>query len=311
MNKTTTPTWASSIKRAQTAMRKTFDGRMEVAAASYDQIPPQGKGATHAYTLADFADEAGIELSTLKTYRSVYTWLGDGAHLGTISYSTVREAMDSGEWPNGTAFFKFIEQYDPPIWESEGYEPLQFKTWTLDALRVYLGDEPTNTAKANRAARAEGRVLTDAEIGAAAAADLAVPSPAQVVEALRSNPEVAKAVVAHDDAMEAVQVAREDRASARLGGYREQEAERGSRIQNERAQDARSRDDDIALNLLRSIAHDWAEAILCKEQWGVFNTEYETELLERIDRLRAAYSANVSDLTAEDLAWAEANGVKL
>lgn len=45
--------------KARLALLKTFEGRMEAAAASFDQIPPNGKGVKRGRTLTDFAEEAG------------------------------------------------------------------------------------------------------------------------------------------------------------------------------------------------------------------------------------------------------------
>lgn len=124
---------------------------MEAAAASFEQVPPNGAGATG--TLTDFATAAGIAESSLHDYRRVWLWLDrDSAHVRRIpSYSTALLAMSAKFpsdvqnepqygiypggpiWANATEFTKFTEDEDPPA---------PYKTWTVDALRVHPSTWP-------------------------------------------------------------------------------------------------------------------------------------------------------------------------
>ena len=121
---------------------------MEAAAASYEQVPPNGKGA-RGHTLTEFAEAAGIEYRTLNQYRQVWKWLAcDVTYIGQIgSYSLANEAMTAGRW-TGPKFARFLTETPPPTWEQDGHEPHTFARWTVDALRVYLGKRPTNTTLA-------------------------------------------------------------------------------------------------------------------------------------------------------------------
>jgi hypothetical protein len=66
---------------------------MEIAEASFEQVPPDGKNAG-GHTLQEFAEEAGIEYGTLDQYRQVWRWLDEDFGLTSeISYTV---ALDGG-----------------------------------------------------------------------------------------------------------------------------------------------------------------------------------------------------------------------
>jgi hypothetical protein len=182
-------TWEASVEKARLASLKTFEGRLEIARASFEQIPPKGKGVPRGHTLADFADEAGLEYQQLADYRSFAGWWGDFRPQPNISFTTAREAMRSGRWKNGKAFVTFALKNDPdPEVSAKG-------NWTLDALRHYLDRPMTNTGKAAKAAADEGREPTPDEIHAAAAKDALVEASeeAQQVEDSKESRGVNKA----------------------------------------------------------------------------------------------------------------------
>ena len=164
------PTWERSIEKAKLASLKTFEGRLETARASFEQIPPSGGGrpSNKSKTLAHFAEEAGLELKTLKNYRTIAAWWGNRPPAGTVSWTLAREAMESGEWKDGAAFQKFILGFEPPVYELEGYEPHTFLEWTQNALRVYLGREPNNHLRLTLKEIAGEKVTEDEEHAAEA-----------------------------------------------------------------------------------------------------------------------------------------------
>lgn len=73
---------------------------------------------------------------------------------------------------------------------------------------------------------------------------------------------------------------------------------------------AREMETDLATGALRSAAGALAEAILCKEEFGVKYPDQEREALDAIDRYLAAYKGggHVSD---DDRSWLESIGVDL
>lgn len=171
-----TPTWEQSVEKARLSLVKTFEGRVEAALASFEQIPPgSGRRKAGEQTLAQFALAAGIEYDTLKTYREVTKWLGEKSPTddfstaardvarGIGSYTTAREAMRSKKWKSGAQFAAFLLDNDPP-------EP--FAHWTVDALRVYLHKKPTNTGKA-ALALAAGEQVSEDDLHRAAGLDAA------------------------------------------------------------------------------------------------------------------------------------------
>lgn len=158
MTETQTP-WEASVEKARLASLKTFEGRLETARASFEQFPPKGKGVPRGKTLAHFAAEAGVEYSSLTTYRDLASWWGDLAPQGKISWTTAREAKATGKWTTGAAFVAMTLKNDPP----EG-----FTSWTVDALRVHLGKAPTNTGKIALKVAAGEKVTKDDEHAAAA-----------------------------------------------------------------------------------------------------------------------------------------------
>jgi len=165
--------WERSVEIAKTALLKTFEGRMTVAEESLLQCPDRaGRRAAGERTLADFAEEVGVEHATLKRWRRVHKWLGNRRGTAPIgSYALAEEAMISRRWETGRAFAEFVLRTDPPLWEQEGYEPHQFRSWTVDALRVHLGQRPTNTTLVALRAAQEDREPTADEEHAAAAQD--------------------------------------------------------------------------------------------------------------------------------------------
>ena len=64
-----------------------------------------------------------------------------------------------------------IEKDPSPTLQLEGYEPITFKRWTVDALCIYLGKQPTNTGKLALREKAEGERPAPDEIKAAEAKD--------------------------------------------------------------------------------------------------------------------------------------------
>jgi hypothetical protein len=169
------PQWERSVEKARLALVKTFEGRVEAALASFEQIPGgQGRKKNGEQTLAQFALDAGIEYNTLVEYRKVTKWLGEkGAsasfsedtaryRIGDLmSYTMAREALRAGKWANATQFVAFKDATDPP-------EP--FAKWTVDALRVHLGQKPTNTGSL-AIKLAEGEKVSEDELHGAAAKD--------------------------------------------------------------------------------------------------------------------------------------------
>lgn len=166
-------TWEQSVEKARLALVKTFEGRVEAALASIEQIPlGQGRNRDGEPTVAQFALDAGIEYVVLREYRQVTKWLGEMSadadfsadtaryRLGDIKvYSLAREGMNAGKWRNGTLFATFLDANTPP-------EP--FARWTVDALRVHLGQRPTNTGKVALAIAAGENVTLDDEREASA-----------------------------------------------------------------------------------------------------------------------------------------------
>jgi len=73
---------------------------------------------------------------------------------------------------------------------------------------------------------------------------------------------------------------------------------------------AREMKTDLATGALRNAAGSLAEAILCKEEFGIEHPDQEAEALSRIERYLAAYKGggHVSD---DDRSWLESIGVEL
>lgn len=138
-------------------------------------------------------------------------------------------------------------------------------------------------------------------------ATAAAPTPAQVVAAVRSDPDVARAIARHDDTREAVEeaaIAARASRSAPVKSARDRQKE----MNDAAAEGARSWEDDLALQELRLAAGALAEAIVLKEQYGVTHPDKEAELLDRIDRYRAAYASD-GGLTADDHGWLKEQGI--
>jgi hypothetical protein len=133
------------------------------------------------------------------------------------------------------------------------------------------------------------------------------PTPAEIVEAVRDNPDVVRALARHDDIREAIE---EFGIEARVEKAKEIEANHDRKmkgIKDASARSAQSWEDDLALQELRQAASSLAEAIALKEEYGVTHPEKETELLDRIDRYRAAYSSGTLD--DADREWLAAQGI--
>jgi hypothetical protein len=166
-------TWKQSVTKARTALLKTFEGRMVAAAASFEQVPPNGKGANGS--LAEFARDVGVEYQTLNEYRQVWSWLGsDLRHVPQIgNYSVAREAMKSKPWSKRSAaeFVETLEKAEKVI-RVPGFEPYFFDEWTVDAVRaVLLGQQPKKTLLVQMTAIETGQDPTDEELDEAEAED--------------------------------------------------------------------------------------------------------------------------------------------
>jgi len=158
------PTWEESVERGRLAGLKTFEGRMEAAKASLEQIPPNGKDAS-GHTLSEFAEATEIGYDSVQVYRRVWLWIG--ADLGYVSkigaYSVAVEACKSDRWKTVKGFLQ--ERDRTPL-------PEGFKRWTVDAVRTALLNKPmTHTGRAQQQAASEGRDVTPDEQHAASAAD--------------------------------------------------------------------------------------------------------------------------------------------
>jgi len=162
--------WRKAVKTAQLAVLKSFEGRMKAAEASLVPVPENGRGAEGS--LAEFAEDAGIEYVTLKHYRQIWKWLGrDWVHVDPIgSYSLAKEAALSGKWKTAKSFVSMIEKDPSPTLQLGGFEPHTFPRWTVDALRVYLGKQPTNTGLV-ALREASGEKVSGDEVRAAEAKD--------------------------------------------------------------------------------------------------------------------------------------------
>lgn len=202
MSSTEAPQWGHSVEKARLALVKTFEGRIEAALASFEQIPGgSGRKKNGEQTLAQFALDAEIDYTTLKTYREVTKWLGQKSLRGDFSeetaryrvgdignYSLAREAMNSKKWANGTLFAAFMESTTPPE------EVAKNGRWTVDALRVHLNRKPTNTGTL-ALALAAGEKVTEDDLHGAAAKDHVE----EVVEEIRKiESRLTAAVVAAD-----------------------------------------------------------------------------------------------------------------
>jgi len=168
-------TWEQSVEKARLALVKTFEGRVEAALASTEQIPfGEGRGGSRdrQAKLAQFALDTGIKYQTLQEYRAVTKWLGKKSaaaefdaetaryRTGDItSYSLARKGMESKKWATGTLFVAFLDANTPPA---------PFVRWTWDSLSVHLGGKPTNTGKQTLAIAAGEKVSDDEQHKAAA-----------------------------------------------------------------------------------------------------------------------------------------------
>jgi hypothetical protein len=134
------------------------------------------------------------------------------------------------------------------------------------------------------------------------------PTPAQIVEAVRENPDAARALARHDDTREAIEE-HAITARAEKGRVLRTEAEEAHKaIRDASARAARSWQDDLALGELRQAIDCVGSAIVLKEEYGVTHPEKEQELMEQLRRLTAAYESG--HLTTADQAWLDSLGVQ-
>jgi hypothetical protein len=132
-------------------------------------------------------------------------------------------------------------------------------------------------------------------------------TPAQIVEAVRSNPDFARALARHTDTLAAIE---DYGIEARAEKHQEIEAEHDRRrkgIQDAAADHARKWNDDLALTELRTAVDALGAAIMLKEEYGVDHLDKESELVDQVRRLIAAYESG--SLTAGDQAWLDSLGV--
>jgi hypothetical protein len=180
--------WERSVEKARLALLKTFEGRVEAAIASIEQIPFV-RGGDKQPKLAQFCLDAGIEYSTMREYRNVTKWLGSRNGDPSFDEATARyrtgdigtwsvacEGYRGSKWKTGTLFAAFLDATEPPA---------PFKRWTVDALRVHLGHKPTNTGTL-AIKLAEGEKITPDDEHAAAAKDHAAEVAREVSE-IKSN----------------------------------------------------------------------------------------------------------------------------
>lgn len=135
------------------------------------------------------------------------------------------------------------------------------------------------------------------------------PTPAEVVKAVRENPDVARAIARHDDTREAVEEYAIEARSEKARDITKADRSTRQRIDEATAAMSRRLGTDEALIELRTAAGALAEAIRLKEQHGVEHVDQEAELLDRIDRYRAAYATN-GHLTDDDFGWLAAQGIE-
>lgn len=120
--------WKQSIERARRANSAGFKAKMEVADASFEQIPEDGAGA-EGRTLADFAEQADITYSSLANYRMVRVWLGDFLRAEKIPNFQMAKTAVAHMTPE-----ELVEllKKDPPE---------DYKRWTVAALEEYLEEQ--------------------------------------------------------------------------------------------------------------------------------------------------------------------------
>ena len=204
-----TQTWEASVEKARLASLKTFEGRIEAALASFEQIPRNS--SERGGKLAQFAEDADMHFDALVRGRTVVAWLNkNGKNLGDFadilavvrSYSLAVESKAIGNWKNGAEFAKWLEATPLPtsvdIITKDGVsvydiEP-PFKRWTVDALRIANGLAPTNSGNVRMKLRA-GETVTEDEILVADAKDhlAAATEDAEKVESYRSSREILNA----------------------------------------------------------------------------------------------------------------------
>jgi hypothetical protein len=133
-------TWKQSVERARAAQGKSFEARMEIAAASLEQFGWQGEDTPkNGKTLEDFADEIDISLQTLWHYRSMRNWLGGNLPAREdVSYTMARVAMQSGKFETVDDLEQLLkDEEELPTEDAEG-EEVHFDRWTTRALETWI-----------------------------------------------------------------------------------------------------------------------------------------------------------------------------
>ena len=142
--------WDASVARARAAMLKSFEGCMEAAAASAEQIPHDPEHKTERDLdgrLARFASEADIGYGTLVQYRNVQAWLGEEYAPQCVLIPTFTLARTAKQlavrvggkrvprFPTGADFAAFLAETEPPVLPNT----LKPGVWTRDALLDHFG----------------------------------------------------------------------------------------------------------------------------------------------------------------------------
>lgn len=130
-------------------------------------------------------------------------------------------------------------------------------------------------------------------------------TPDGVVEAMRRNPDIARAVARHDDTRDAVEEAA-IRHRARHAPPAPDPVEAGRRAAGNIS---RRLNADLATQELTAAAGRLAEAIVAKEQFGIEHPESEAMALAKIDRYLAAYRGE-GTLTDDDRSFLDGLGIR-
>jgi hypothetical protein len=197
------------------------------------------------------------------------------------------EAVDSGEYT--------LRSFADAVGKSHSHIKRQSKAWANHGTTSFQ-DRPTYTeAMAEVGGWSTGAEKTR-DIAIKGARNLSTPEKARLAAELLEDEEVAEEV-------EEMQLSRR----GPIGEPLPDPEAAGRRVGNKMA---RQMETDLATGALRSAAGALAEAVLCKEQFGVKHPDQEAEALDRIDRYLSAYKAggHVSD---DDRSWLESIGVDL
>jgi len=132
-------------------------------------------------------------------------------------------------------------------------------------------------------------------------------TPAMIVEAVRENPDIARALARHEDTRETIEeYGIEARAEKGLAIEAEHDRRRKG-IRDAAARHALAWQDDLALGELRQAVDALGAAIMLKEEYGVSHAEKEQELVAQVRRLISAYESG--SLSQADQAWLDSLGV--